>query len=352
MPLTHLPYLDRLLGDEAVSRHLGLEADLAAMLRFEVALARAEASAGMLDAETAGEIARKAEGFVPDADRMEVATLKDGVPAPNYVQQLRERVGGDAAAKVHFGATTQDVVDTALALKLEPVFALFEERLAAIDNAFADLLARFGDTPLMARSRMQAAIEITSGARITVWRKSVSRAALELAEQRRQMMILSLAGAAGTAEKFGDRIDAVRETMAAELGLAVPDYVPHADRGRIAAFAGFLSRLTGALGKFGQDVALMVQNGIDQMAVSGGGGSSAMPHKHNPVRAEILVTLARYNATQLSAIHHALVHEQERSGTAWTLEWLVLPQMIEATGTALNHALSLLTSVERIGDPA
>ena len=119
--------------------------------------------------------------------------------------------------------------------------------------------------------------------------------------------------------------------------------------GMLVNFANWLSSVTGSLGKIGQDIALLAQNEIGDVTVAGAGRSSAMHHKQNPVLAEILVTLARFNATQISAMHHALVHEQERSGAAWTLEWMILPQMLNAAGTALVHAEALLGSVRRIG---
>lgn len=350
MALTAQPYFAGLLGDDEVAALLDSGTDIAAMLRFEQSLARAEAQAGLIDSEAAEAVLAAIGGFEPDMRRLTAATLRDGVPVPDLVNQLRETIGEKWGKALHFGATTQDVVDTAMALKLAPVFALIEKRLGVVDDALAGLMDRFGAEPLMAYSRMQAAIMITAGDRISVWRNTLARVAEALSRQKQQMLVLSLAGAAGTAEKFGDRIGAVRNAMAHELGLSVPDYVPHTDRGRIADFGSFLSRITGALGKIGQDVALMVQNGIDQVEISGGGGSSAMPHKHNPVLAEVLVALARYNATQVSGVHQALVHEQERSGSAWTLEWLILPQMIEAAALALAHGAAMLTSIERIGE--
>ena len=146
---------------------------------------------------------------------------------------------------------------------------------------------------------------------------------------RRSLLVVQFGGAAGTLEKLGDKGPAVRAALADRLGLAdAPQW--HSQRDRIAELAGWLSLVTGSLGKFGQDVALMAQAG-DEIELAGGGGSSAMPHKQNPVDAEVLVTLARFNAAQLSGMHQALVHEQERSGAAWTLEWLILPQMVMAT---------------------
>jgi 3-carboxy-cis,cis-muconate cycloisomerase len=154
-------------------------------------------------------------------------------------------------------------------------------------------------------------------------------------------------GAAGTLEKLGDKGPAVRAALAAKLGLGdAPQW--HSQRDALAEFASLLSLITGSLGKFGQDVALMAQAG-SEITLSGGGGSSAMPHKQNPVKAEALVALARFNATQLSGMHQALVHEQERSGAAWTLEWLLLPQMAVATAAALRLAAELAGQIESLG---
>ncbi|WP_292580394.1 lyase family protein, partial [Mesorhizobium sp.] len=154
-------------------------------------------------------------------------------------------------------------------------------------------------------------------------------------------------GQRGTLEKLGDKASAVRAALAAKLGLAdAPQW--HSRRDALAEFASWLSLVTGSLGKFGQDVALMAQAGAD-IKLSGGGGSSAMPHKQNPVKAEALVALARFNATQLSGMHQALVHEQERSGAAWMLEWLILPQMVAATAAALRLAAGLAAQIESLG---
>jgi 3-carboxy-cis,cis-muconate cycloisomerase len=229
------------------------------------------------------------------------------------------------------------------------VFDLFDHRLTRLLAALDRLIAEYAPAELIGRTRMQAAIPITVGNRLAVWRGLVERAHVALGPVRSHLEIVSLAGPAGTAEKFGDKIDQVRNSLAGLLKLSVPDYVPHTARDRIALFGNWLSQVTGALGKIGQDIALMAQNEIGEIALEGSGGSSAMVHKQNPVRAEVLVSLARFNAVQVSGLHQALVHEQERSGTAWTLEWLILPQMLNATGTALVHAQALLEQVRRIG---
>ncbi|MDI7862886.1 3-carboxy-cis,cis-muconate cycloisomerase [Rhizobiaceae bacterium n13] len=350
MSLASASFLASLLGDREISTMLGTEAGIAAMLRFETALARSEASVGLVSADAASAIAAACRDLVPDMPKLRESTLRDGVVVPELVRQLRLKVGEPHDAAVHFGATSQDVIDTALALKLAPVLDLIESRLMKLLADLDALVGRFGDAPLMGRTRMQAAVPITAGHRLRTWRSPIQRLIADLPRQRDALLILTLAGAAGTAEKFGDKITAVRSAMATELGLGVPDYVPHSDRGRMVDFASFLSLVTGALGKIGQDIALMAQTGIDEIALSGGGGSSAMPHKKNPVAAEVLVTLARYNATLLSGMHQALIHEQERSGAAWTLEWIILPQMVEATGCALSHGTALLSSVESISN--
>lgn len=345
-------YLDLLLTDPALAPHLDAAADLATMVEVELALAEACAAAGLIPPTAAEAIASACRDFRPDLDRLAADTLRDGIVVAGLVAQLRAHIGAPHATALHFGATSQDVIDTAFAIRLGRILAVFETRLAGLLSMLATLAARFGGNALMGRTRMQAAIPITVADRLAVWQGLVGRATSSLGAVRDQSLILSLAGPAGTSDKFGDSIDAVRREMAVRLGLAVPDYVPHAARDRIAHLGGWLSEVTGALGKIGQDVALMAQNEIAEIELAGTGGSSAMAHKQNPVLAEMLVTLARFNATQLSGLHQALVHEQERSGAAWTLEWMILPQMLNATGAALRHADAMLGAVRRMGTPA
>jgi 3-carboxy-cis,cis-muconate cycloisomerase len=342
-------FLEPLLTDPALIALIDTKIELEAMLSFEVALAEAQAEWGLIGRDAADHIVKSVHDFQPDPARLGEATLRDGVVVADFVKQFKAHVGAPHGESVHFGATSQDVIDTALAMKLRGVFDLFDGRLKAILAALDRLVAEHGSNALMGRTRMQAAIPIEVSDRLAAWRGLVERAHIALGPVRSHVEIVSLAGPAGTAEKFGNKIDDVRHSLADSLRLSVPDYVPHAARDRMAALGNWLSEITGALGKVGQDVALMAQNEIGEIALEGGGGSSAMAHKQNPVRAEVLVSLARFNAVQVSGLHQALVHEQERSGAAWTLEWLILPQMLNATGTALAHAEALLGSVQRIG---
>ena len=341
------PFLSSLFGDEEMEALLGIDAEIDAMLRFEIALAEAEAETGVIPPEAASAIAKALPGFKPDMEALRDGVARDGVVVPELVRQTREVIGAPHADRLHFGATSQDVLDTALVLRLKPVLDVLQHRVDELAERFDRLDKRFGKKPLMGRTRMQTAIPITAGDRIRSWRDPLLRHAKRLEALRPVLLAVQFGGAVGTLDKLGDKGDAVRAALAQRLGLAdAPQWQNQRDR--IAEFANFLSLLTGSLGKFGQDVALMAQAG-EEIALSGGGGSSAMPHKQNPVAAEILVTLGRFNATQLSGMHHALIHEQERSGSAWSLEWLILPQMIAATGSALRLAAELAGRIDRIG---
>ena len=200
----------------------------------------------------------------------------------------------------------------------------------------------------MGRTRMQAAVPITARDRIEAWRGPLSRHRQRLDVLRQNFPVVQFGGAAGTLDKLGDKGPAVRKQLAAILGLKdLPQW--HNQRDMIVDFADLLSQVSGSLGKIGQDISLLAQEG-DEIALEGGGKSSAMPHKQNPVLAELLVMLARYNATQISGMHQALVHEQERSGAAWTLEWMILPLMVTATVTALRSGTTLLGSITGLGE--
>ncbi|MDX8479604.1 3-carboxy-cis,cis-muconate cycloisomerase [Mesorhizobium sp. VK24D] len=345
-PFDH-PLLSGLLGDEEAARHFSVEADIEAMLSFERALTEAEAECGVIPRDAGPAIVQALAAFRPDTAKLRAAVAKDGVVVPELLRQIRAAVGGQYGEFVHLGATSQDVIDTSLVLRLcaavEHIGLLLSENIVRL----ASLEQEFGGRALMAVTRMQPAIPITVADRIASWRAPLERHQQRLKEQSGRLLVVQFGGAAGTLDKLSDKRAAVRAALAAKLGLGdAPQW--HSQRDAFAEFAGWLSLVAGSLGKLGQDVALMAQAGTD-IKLSSGGGSSAMPHKQNPVRAEALVALARFNATQLSGMQQALVHEQERSGAAWALEWLIMPQMVVAAAAALRLAAELARQIESLG---
>jgi 3-carboxy-cis,cis-muconate cycloisomerase len=334
------PILGALIGDAEAAKCFSLEADWTAMLAFESALAEAEAALGLVPAEAARRIVETCRDFAPDRRRLAEGVARDGVVAPALVALLREAVGEPHAAFVHRTATSQDVIDTSLTIRLKSVCALMESRLVALVETLSRLAARDGAVPLMARTRMQRALPITAADKLRAWREPLERALARLAELKPRLLVVQFGGPVGARGDLEGKGDAVAEELARRLGLsAAPCW--HVERDRLGEFAAWLSLVAGSLGKLGQDVALMAQNEIGEVRLAGGGGSSAMAHKSNPVSAEILVALARFSAGQLGTLHQALVHENERSGAAWTLEWLTLPPMVAATASALRHAATI-----------
>jgi 3-carboxy-cis,cis-muconate cycloisomerase len=340
-PFDH-PFLSGLLGDAEVSTHLSADADIRAMLDFEIALAEAEAAEGVVPMRAGAAIARELAGFQPDMAALAAGTARDGVVVPALVEQLRKVVGAPNGEFVHFGATSQDAIDTSAALRFAKIAAVLGDWLDQFGERLAALEARDGAIRAMAHTRMQQAIEVTASRKIASWREPLLRHRARLGAVVDEIAILTLGGAAGTVDKLGDKGPAVAERVAARLGLRFVPRARHSERDGSVAFANWLALVTGSLGKLGQDVALLAQNEVGEVKLAAGGGSSAMPHKVNPVGAEILVALARFNATLVAGMQQAMVHENERSGAAWTLEWLLLPQMAVATGTALRTALELV----------
>lgn len=314
------------------------------MLAFEASWAMALGTSGtvpMADAMTAAGVIRAAQ-MVPDI--LGAGANSDGMAVPALVALLRQGLPDGVARAVHTGATSQDVMDTALALVLRDVSDRLEVRLVEVLAALTTLHTRFGAQQMMGRTRMQAALPIPVAARLAAWRTPLASHAAALPALRAWVEVVQIGGAVGLA----DAPPGVAQSVARDLGLGC---VPHwqTDRSRILDYGHWLVLVAGSLGKMGQDIALMAQQGVDEVALNGAGGSSAMPHKQNPVLAEMLVALARFTAGQQGVLAQAMVHEQERSGAAWALEWLVLPAMCEATGAALRHAATLAGQISRLG---
>ncbi|WP_095589480.1 3-carboxy-cis,cis-muconate cycloisomerase [Actibacterium ureilyticum] len=349
IPALEQSWLWGLIGDDDAAAIWSPDRQIQAMLRFEAALTRAMGAVGQAAPDACEAVAWQIDGFSPDMGALSAATGGDGLPVPELIRQLRGAVGQDAKL-VHTGATSQDVIDTATVLILRDMSDLVAGRLAAIAHQVEALEQAFGANPLMGRTRMQAALPMQVADRLAPWRIAVEDHIAALRDLRPGVELLQLGGAVGNRAGFGDAGDAIAADMARQLGLGDPARAWHVNRAPIVAYGGLMAAISGSLGKIGQDIALMTQQGIDAMTVAGGGGSSAMPHKQNPILAELLVTLARFNAGQIGLLHQAMIHEQDRSGSAWTLEWLVLPQICMATARGLSATETLLSQVTSIGD--
>ena len=335
-----MPLLDALVGDDEIENLLSDAAQLGAMLAFERALAEAEAEAGLIEADAGLAIAATIDRFTPDWDDLAKGLSRDGVVVPALLRQIRAVLGEPHARALHHGATSQDVIDTVLMLQLSKIIPIFIERLTALQSAFGGLAERHGQQSLMAHTRMQQALPFTVADKLRTWVEPLDRHRAALSGIRRQLLVIQLGGPIGDRSSFSGKGDEVARGLAKRLDLGIAEPW-HANRDPLVAFGSLLSLLTGSLGKFGADVALLAQNEIGSISLAGGGTSSAMPHKSNPVQAEILVALARFNAGLVGTLHQALVHENERSGAAWTLEWLTLPPMLVTTGASLRLALAL-----------
>ncbi|TCD11933.1 3-carboxy-cis,cis-muconate cycloisomerase [Oricola cellulosilytica] len=346
------PILSGLLGDAELTPFFSVREDINAMVRFESACALCEGRHGLIPEDAATAIFAACKTFAPDLRSIGEATARDGVAVPELVRQLREHVGEPHAGYVHYRATSQDVVDTSFVLRMEDAIAVIEDRLKLVDTALHGLEKKNLGRSLMARTRMQPALPIAAEDRIRAWRAPITGHLATLDDVKTRLLVVQFGGPVGTLSGPSNDNAAFASDLAAELGLGRRDTCWHTDRSSIVAFANWLSLVTGSLGKFGRDIALMAQSGANDITLAGGGVSSAMPHKQNPVKAEVLVSLAHFNAVQVSGMHHAMVHEQERSGAAWTLEWMLMPPMVVATGAALRNSRSLIDDIEQIGGAA
>ena len=344
VPATRRPLLNVLCGDEEVEALLSDDAQMRAMLSVEAALAEAGADAGIVRADAAEAIVKSIALFAPDWDELAIGMARDGVVVPALVVQLRRAVGEQYAADVHRGATSQDIVDTALMLQLSQVVRVLLARLDSLEEKLAVVRSRFGAQKLMAHTRMQVALEFTVADKLRTWTEPLLRHRQALSTMRRELLVIQLGGPVGDRSSFAWKGYEIARGLAERLDLGLaPSW--HSTRDPIVGFGSRLAMLAGSLGKFGADVAFMAQNEVTAITLASAGGSSAMPHKSNPVQAEVLVALARHAAGLAGTLQQAMVHENERSGSAWTLEWLTLPQLAVTTAAGLRLGNELVESI-------
>jgi 3-carboxy-cis,cis-muconate cycloisomerase len=332
-----------LFADAEVSALFGDEAFVRALVEVEIALAWAEAGAGVISTSAAESIAKAS------AEKIDIAALTKGTSASGFpiialVQELRKQVGEKAAPYVHWGATTQDIMDTACVLQVRGAVKIFETRLREIVRHLSALADGHRGTVLAGRTHGQQALPISFGVKVAGWIAPLVRHAERLEEILPRLLVVQFGGAAGTLAALGDKGLDVARALADDLQLALPETPWHAQRDSLVEFGGWLSLVTGSLGKMAQDIILLAQTEVGEAGESaekGRGGSSTMPQKSNPITSELILAAARTNAALLSALHQAQIQEHERATHGWQVEWLTLPQMIQLTGGALKHGLYL-----------
>jgi 3-carboxy-cis,cis-muconate cycloisomerase len=341
-----------LFSEAELARVLSDEAYVHALVEVELALARAEAKLGIIP-KSAAEAISKARADRIDAAALVKGTLRSGFPVIALVQELRKQAGPEAEPYVHWGATTQDIIDTGCVLQIREAVKTFKSGLAEIGRTLSALANRHRGTVMAGRTHSQQAVPTTFGLKVAAWLAPLIRHAERLKELSGRLLIVQFGGAGGTLAALGDKGMALAKALADELRLTMPLMPWHAQRDSLAEFASWLSLVTGSLGKMAQDVILLGQTEVAEVAETaevGRGGSSTMPQKSNPVTSELILAAARTNAALLSAMHNAQIQEHERGTHGWQVEWLSLPQMMILTSAALKHSIYLAKNLQ--GDEA
>lgn len=332
-----------LFGDADIARLLSDSAEVRAMMLVLGALAKAQGTAGVIP-EVSGAFLHRATMEI-QIDPTGLAGA-NGVIVPGLVAEMRRALEAPEHAQyLHWGATSQDIQDTAQSLRLRQILALIEARLRDLLHVLADMAEAHAETPQAARTYGQVAVPSSFGALVAAWGWPIIRALDRLPAIRTHALAVSLSGAAGTASQLGADPAALRSAVAEALGLNDPQYSWHADRSRIIEIAQWLNGVCIATGKLGEDVLRLSRSDIAELTLSGAGASSTMPQKQNPVAASALVALARMASAQLAAL--SIPHGEARDGAAWFTEWLTLPPLVAACG----RACALATDVARSAQP-
>ena len=341
-----------LLGCTDVAAIFADDGTLQAMLDFEAALAAAEAGLGVIPPTAAAAIAAECR-----VDRLDLAGFADdaaraGNLAIPLVKRLTARVAEqdrEAARFVHWGATSQDAIDTGLVLQLRSALDAIEGELTRLADALAALATAHKRTMLVGRTWLQHALPITFGLKAAGWLDAVERHRQRLRALRPRLFVLQFGGAAGTLAALGERGLAVAASLAGELELGLPDLPWHTARDRFAELGAMLGLITGTLGKIARDLSLLMQTEIGEAfepAGAGRGGSSTMPHKRNPVTAAAVLAAATRAPGLVATLMAAMVQEHERGLGGWHAEWVVLPELMILTAGALTQTADVIAGLE------
>lgn len=347
------PVMGVLYGTDAMRAAMSERAFLQRMLDVEAALARAQARLGIVPAEAAAAITQAAQVDRLDFQALGDATRNTGYPVVGLVKQLTALAGHDAGRWTHWGATTQDIMDTAVVLQMRQGFALLRGDLLATNGALAAMAKRHRGTIMAGRTHLQHALPVTFGYKVAVWLSPLLTMVERLDQLRPRVERLQFGGAAGTLASLGDQGIAVQRELARELGLACPEIPWHVARDGFAEAVAFNGILCGALSKIATDVMLMMQTELGEVNephVFGRGGSSTMPQKRNPIACEYIVAQSRGVHALVPQVMAAMAQDLERGTGPWQAEALAIGQAFNLTHGALTQAKFLAEGL--VVDPA
>ena len=352
LPSDLVPVLDLLFTTDAMRAVFSDDARVQRMLDFEAALARAEAKVGIVPAGAAEAIGRCCRARDFDFAQIAMDARAAGNLAIPLVAALTERVGrADAAVRgfVHWGATSQDVIDTGLVLQLREALRLIEDDLARLANALAGKADVHRATPLPGRTWLQQALPVTLGLKLATSLSAIDRHRARVAALRPRVAVLQFGGATGTLASLGTQGLAVEKALAAELGLVIADVPWHTQRDIVCEVATTLGLLAATLGKLGRDIALLAQTEIGEAfepAAPGRGGSSTLPQKRNPVGAAVAIAAATRVPGLVATMLAAAVQEHERGLGNWPAEWDTLPQIVMLTAGSVDAMAHVIAGLD------
>jgi 3-carboxy-cis,cis-muconate cycloisomerase len=342
-----------IFGTEAMRNVFSDGSRIQFYLDIEAALARVQARLGIIPQEAAEEICRHCTVDQYDIAKLKTQTERIGYPVLPVVQQLVGLCRDGLGEWCHWGATTQDITDTATIMQIRAALTIVEQDLDAIAATLAGLARRYRDTPMAGRSNLQQAVPITFGYKMAVLLAAFERHRQRLRELKPRVMVGEFGGAAGTLSSLGQDGLKVQAALMQELKLGQPEIAWHTARDRIAEVGCFLGLVTGTLGKIALDVKLMMQTEVEEVYEpfhEGRGSSSTMPQKRNPI-SSVYITACTSMVRQLSAaLLDAMVEDHERSTGPWEIEWIALPEIFVLSAGALSQARFLLGGLQV--DPA
>ncbi|NKB32832.1 MAG: hypothetical protein GKR91_07010 [Pseudomonadales bacterium] len=332
-------------SDEDIAELFTDAAEINALIQVERELARVQEALQIIPNGVGKKIHESLAGVEVEPSSLASGFLQDGIPIPALLKILRGQIEPDAASYLHFGATSHDILDTALIIRSKSAIKIIEENLNTLVSKLSDLARNHIATVMIGRTRNQNAAPIVFGFKVVNWLAPLQRQQQRLNELSTRLLVVQLGGAVGTNAALDSKGTELNTSLAAALGLSPSTSPWHAQRDCIVEFTNWLNLTAGLIGKMAQDLLLMAQSEVGEISFGGTGKSSTMPNKSNPVIAETLISLGNYCRSQADLMAQTLMPAHERDGVSMATERLAFTPLICATGASIKHAINCLSSL-------